>query len=119
MATPSREPADEKLTPQTPCSRDQEVRITVNPVTGVPIVSPPLFRIGKGKFEEVHWICDQNFSVNFNKDGSPFYESQFDQDHPYSGLPLRLGTGLGDLRKYNYSVTVGGRTLDPQGVVDP
>ena len=100
-------------------AREIPVHIKVDPVTGDISVVPNKFRISKNQFQEVQWTCDYDFVVSFNKNGSPFYESQFDQDNPCSGLPLRIGTGDGDARPYDYSVTVGNRTLDPQGVVDP
>ena len=84
-------------------------------------VVPYGFRISKQNFQEVTWVCvpEQDFSVDFNKNGSPFYEDHFDQDNPCSGLPMRKGTGLGDKKVYDYTITTSFGSLDPQGVVDP
>lgn len=107
--------------PDRPKPREVQVYILVNGLTGDISVVPEQFRVSKKNLQEVRWVClpEKDFSVDFNKNGSPFCETHFDQDNPCSGLPDRKVQPLGDQRQYEYSVTVGGRTLDPQGVVDP
>lgn len=118
-----REERSEDFTaPDRPKPREVQVYILVNGLTGDISVVPEQFRVSKKNLQEVRWVClpEKDFSVDFNKPGgSPFYETHFDQDNPCSGLPDRRVQALGDQKVYDYSVTVGGRTLDPQGVVDP
>jgi hypothetical protein len=88
------------------------------------VVDPEYFQISKSKNEEVRWICTREhqhdagepcFNVDFEKDGSPFYESQFSSDAPVSGLARR--NVLPGPRIYSYTVRIGSKTLDPGGGV--
>ena len=86
--------------------------------------TPDYFQISKGRNEEVRWVCVQNhkhnddgpcFTVDFEKNGSPFYESQFSSEAPVSGLAKR--TVLPGPKIYEYTVRIGDKTLDPGGGV--
>jgi len=55
------------------------------------------------------------FTVDFEKNGSPFYESQFSSDSPISGLVRR--DVLPGPKRYNYTVRAGDKSLDPGGGV--
>lgn len=108
--------------PDRPKPREVQVYIIVNGLTGDISVFPDEFRVSKKNLQEVRWVClpEKDFSVDFKPStGSPFYETHFDQDNPCSGLPDRKVQAVGDQKVYKYSVTVGNRTIDPQGVVDP
>lgn len=86
---------------------------------------PDYFEIRKSKNEEVKWVCVQRhdhakdgpcFTVEFEKNGSPFYESQFSSDAPFSGLAKR--NVLPGPKIYNYTVRIPGKPdLDPGGGV--
>jgi hypothetical protein len=87
-------------------------------------VDPPYFSISKGKNEEVRWVCVQEhecgsdgpcFTVDFEENGSPFYESQFSSDAPVSGLARR--NVLPGPKIYEYTVRIGNKSLDPGGGV--
>jgi hypothetical protein len=87
-------------------------------------VNPDYFQISKSRNEEVRWVCIQEhehatdgpcFTVDFEKNGSPFYESQFSSDAPVSGLAMR--SVLPGPKIYNYTVRIGNKTLDPGGGV--
>ena len=78
------------------------------------------FWVSKKDNEEVRWILkggDGKFLVDFGHD-SPFYESQFSQDSPVSGL-VRRDVLPNSGRLYKYTVWVGGKKLDPGGGVRP
>jgi hypothetical protein len=56
--------------------------------------------------------------VDFETNGSPFYESQFSSDAPVSGLAKR--SVLAGPKVYKYTVRVKGKDdLDPGGGVKP
>jgi hypothetical protein len=85
---------------------------------------PDYFQISKGRNEEVRWVCAQNhkhnedgpcFTVDFEKNGSPFYESQFSSEAPVSGLARR--NVLPGPKIYEYTVRIGDKTMDPGGGV--
>ena len=85
---------------------------------------PDYFQVSKRRNEEVRWVCTQDhehskdgpcFTVDFEKNGSPFYESQFSSDAPVSGLAKR--SVLPGPKIYNYTVRVGDKSLDPGGGV--
>lgn len=87
-------------------------------------VAPEYFKISKSRNEEVRWVCALNhehekegpcFTVDFDKNGSPFYETQFSSDAPVSGLPRR-GVLPGP-KIYEYTVRVGNKAVDPGGGV--
>ena len=109
--------------PETPKPKEVQVYIVTDPKTNKIIdVVPDPFHVSKKNLQEVRWICipEQNFSVDFDKgDGTPFYESHFDQDNPCSGLPGRRVEGLGNQKSYGYTIRTDYDTRDPQGVVDP
>lgn len=84
---------------------------------------PKMFRVSKnGKKHDrmlIVWRCTTHadFSVDFNKNGTPFHESHFDQDDYCSGLVRRRVQSSG--KTYEYSVTIAGKSFDPGGRVDP
>ena len=79
------------------------------------------FEISKSNQEEVIWqardpkIC---FTVEFKNGDSPFYEFQFSNDFPASGL-VRRSVLADPERQYEYLVRVEGvkDPLDPTGVI--
>jgi hypothetical protein len=81
----------------------------------------PDFRISKGNFQMVKWVCKDpsaNFTVDFG-DASPFYESHFNNATPRSGpvnRELRVPPGG---KVFTYTLTLNGVPKDPQGQVDP
>lgn len=89
------------------------------------IMTEPLnFFVSKGGNEEVKWVCAQAhkhseagpcFTVDFESNGSPFYESQFSSDAPFSGLVRR--EVLPGPKLYKYTVRSGDKTSDPGGGV--
>ena len=88
------------------------------------VAVPDYFQVSKRRNEEVRWVCAQNhkhdvdgpcFTVDFEKNGSPFYESQFSSDAPVSGLAKR--SVLPGPKRYNYTVRVGDKISDPAGGV--
>jgi hypothetical protein len=99
--------------------REVPVKISVD-AEGRIFVDPEIFWVSKRANQEVRWILDQGdgkFLVDFGED-SPFYESQFSQDSPLSGL-VRRDILPHDHRTYEYSVWVGDEKLDPGGGVKP
>jgi len=86
---------------------------------------PDYFEVSKRGNQEVRWVCAQNhehgevgpcFTVDFEKNGSPFYESQFSSDAPISGLARR--DVLPGPKVYKYTVRIVGKAdLDPGGGV--
>jgi|ERR1700722_5076876 len=68
--------------------------------------------LDRTKDEEVMWVCDVPFRIDF-RNGTPFYEDQFDQTHRQSGL-VRRDLLPSPFRAYEYTVNVNGKTLDPQ-----
>ena len=104
---------------QSPGSRQVIVRINVHP-NGSIEVDPKKFFVSKNRDQEVVWVCsdpDAYFTVDFETNGSPFYESQFSKQFPVSGLVRR--NVLPDRHKpYKYTVRVEDECLDPEGAVD-
>jgi hypothetical protein len=87
-------------------------------------VDTEYFFISKSRNQEVRWVCAQNhkhpedepcFSVEFDKNDSPFYEFQFSSDAPVSGLVRR--SVLASSKIYKYTVRIGKKSLDPGGGV--
>jgi len=87
-------------------------------------VKPATFMVSKWNCEQVHWYSRNKdaslpapaFTVDFGKNGSPFYEIQFDHEHPFSGHVRR--SVLPDERKiYEYTVRIEDTSLDPGGGV--
>jgi len=86
-------------------------------------VSPPYFLVSKGECEQVEWVCEEAgqpgppFNVDFTgKFGSPFYESQFSDQVPFSGL-VRRNVLPDENKNYEYTVRIGKTLLDPGGGV--
>lgn len=111
---------------QSPISRTVQVEINLDK-SGNLMAKPDYFEVSKGNNEEVMWVCMQEhahrrdgqpcFTVDFDKNGSPFYESQFSSDSPISGLVRR--DVLPGPKRYNYTVRAGNKSLDPGGGVRP
>jgi len=108
-----------------PVSREVIVKIGLDSKANIIKADPEYFQISKSKNEEVRWVCDQDhehpkdgpcFTVDFEKNDSPFYESQFSSDAPVSGLAKR---NVLPVRKiYEYTVRIKGKPdLDPGGGV--
>jgi hypothetical protein len=87
--------------------------IEITFANGVPKVADKhkVLQLSRLRNEEVRWECDLSFRIDF-KNGSPFYEDQFDQDHPQSGL-ARRSLLPSEQRIYEYTIEVKGKTLDP------
>ncbi len=111
MATPSLGPIKEPK-----CKK-----VTITLVNGEIKCSPDPFDVSKSLREDrlIFWQRQPHgpFSVDFNNNGTPFYESHFDQDNPCSGLVRRDVPDGSTI--YKYTVTVDGHSLDPGGRVDP
>jgi hypothetical protein len=98
-----------------------EIGVDINGITA----DPDYFEVSKSKNEEVKWVCVQDhdhskdgpcFTVEFEKNGSPFYESQFSSDAPFSGLAKR--NVLPGSKIFEYTVRIAGKNdLDPGGGV--
>ncbi len=73
--------------------------------------------IDRTKDEEVIWVSELPFRIDF-KDGSPFYEDQFNHANRRSGL-VRRGVLSSRYRGYKYTIEVNGETLDPQIMIFP
>jgi hypothetical protein len=98
----------------------QRTIVTISIKGGKIDVAPEPFSISKSKQQEVLWVTDPKnlqFTVEFKKGDSPFYNVQFNNEFPASGLVRRVV--LHDpQRKYAYAVRVEGyEPLDPTGVV--
>jgi hypothetical protein len=96
-------------------------RVTVSVVDGRIRVDPEPFAISKNNQEEVIWQASDSkvcFTVEFDRGDSPFYEFQFSNDFPASGL-VRRSVLADPQRKYKYTVRVEGvkDPLDPSGVI--
>jgi len=87
-------------------------------------VKPAIFMISKRNCEQVHWhsrnkndsLPPPEFTIDFAKNGSPFYETQFNHENPFSGQVRR--SVLPDERKiYDYTIRIEQTTLDPGGGV--
>jgi hypothetical protein len=82
-------------------------------------VAPDPFHISKSNQEEVLWVAADpslEFTVEFKKGDSPFYEVQFSNDFPASGL-VRRSVLHDPLRKYEYTIRAGKLEKDPSGIV--
>ena len=109
---------------QTQLGRTVTVRIDTDK-GGEIKAEPGYFEVSKGNYEQVIWACAQNhqhrreekpcFLVNFETNGSPFYESQFSSDVPFSGLVRR--DVLPGPKKYKYTVRVANNTANAE--IDP
>jgi hypothetical protein len=92
---------------------DAQVVVTINENAQV---DPETFWIHKHQDECVLWVSDKPFTVEFDPHDCPFYEWQFSQDHPCSGL-ARRAVVTDDRRTYKYTVRVGNAVNDPGGGV--
>lgn len=84
-----------------------------------PGVDPEPFHLSKSGNDQVKWMTASgtHFTVEFVGE-SPFYEGQFNNDFPYSGLVRR--EVLADSRKeYKYVVHTDHGDVDPTGIIDP
>jgi len=98
--------------------RVKTIEITLNK-EGIPQVPEGLDRVflDSKKDEEVIWVSKFPFRIDF-KNGTPFYEDQFNQNHRRSGL-VRRGVLASRVRYYEYTIEVNGKTLDPKILVFP
>jgi hypothetical protein len=104
--------------------REVIVKVGLDSCDNIEVV-PAYFLISKSRNEEVKWVCTQEhehstdgpcFTVDFEKNGSPFYESQFSSDAPFSGAARR--SVLPGPKIYEYTVRIKGKKdLDPGGGV--
>jgi hypothetical protein len=112
--------------PSGPRSGFREVIVEIGvDINGNIEADPDYFEVSKRKNEEVKWVCVQKhdhpkdgpcFTVDFEKNGSPFYESQFSSAAPFSGPAKR--NVLPGPKIYNYTVRIAGKLdLDPGGGV--
>jgi len=67
--------------------------------------------------QEIFWSWPGPFRIDF-KGNSPFYEDQFDDTNPYSGLVRRSVVSAKD-RTYKYTIDINGKILDPGVIIDP
>jgi hypothetical protein len=96
-----------------PCPREKLVTITVD-ANGIN-VNPNTFRVSKSRHEEVLWTCNVDFTVEFVE--TPFNDSQYSKEYPFSGL-VRRDVPAGTDRRFKYTVSAGRHRLDPDGQVD-
>lgn len=106
-----------------PPGREVRVEVSLDSTDHI-VTKPKTFRVSKSRNEEVIWVCAEKhaqgqpcFTVDFETNGSPFYEKQFGSDAPVSGLVRR--DVLAGPKKYKYTVRLGSVVDDPEGVVDP
>jgi len=92
----------------------QPIVITIDPNTAKVNIEP--FWIQKHLDQCVVWKCDKPFTVEFNPTDCPFYEWQFSQDAPCSGL-ARRNVVANEHRTYKYTVRVQDQVNDPGGGV--
>jgi hypothetical protein len=103
-----------------PAPHGRMVTVTVNPKLAK-MTEPEIFHISKKNNDQVNWVAADpaiSFTVEFNEE-SPFYDKDFDSHaYPYSGL-VRRNLQADSKKAYKYTVTAGGRTVDPGGIIDP
>jgi hypothetical protein len=124
MATPGLGKVSKNPSGPRPGFREVIVEIGLD-IKGNIEADPDYFEISKSKNEEVKWVCAQDhehskdepcFTVDFETNGSPFYESQFSSDAPVSGIARR--NVLPGPKIYKYTVRIVGKAdLDPGGGV--
>jgi len=99
----------------------REVRVLISLDGDHIVTEPEIFKVCKSKDQEVVWVLadgqEDRFTVDFETNGSPFYEKEFGSDAPVSGLVRR--DVLSGPKKYKYTVRLGNAVADPEGVVDP
>lgn len=110
-----------KEAPKEPPGREIRVEISLD-AKGHIVTNPGTFKVCKSKNQEVVWVWagekhEHPFTVDFETNGSPFYEKQFGSDAPVSGLVRR--DVLPGPKKYKYTVRFGNAVDDPDGEVDP
>jgi hypothetical protein len=102
----------------TPLSREVTVKISVHKAKPYVRVSQDPFYVSKDANEEVKWVAGkgvEDFLIEFGDD-SPFYEKQFSNYAPFSGL-VRRNVQPHDGKTYKYTVRVGNLYEDPTGGV--
>jgi hypothetical protein len=85
------------------------------------VVSSPTVYLSKGKGEEVEWFSrEEAFTVRFDKNGTPFHDSEFFV--PKNGsvgsgpIAVKVNNKTGD--RYSYSIIdANGVTLDPDVII--
>src|SRR5215475_4507626 len=87
------------MTKPEPAPEPREVPVKIGlDEKGNLVASPEYFFVSKSRNQEVKWACaiahehshdGPCFTVDFEKNGSPFYEAQFSSDASYSGLVRR------------------------------
>ena len=109
-----------KEAPKETPGREVRVEISLDSHNRI-VTKPEIFKVCKSKDQEVRWVLvdqqEHRFTVDFETNGSPFYEEQFGSDAPVSGLVRR--DVLSGPKKYKYTVRLGSAVADPEGVVDP
>lgn len=116
-----------KEAPKEPPAREIRIEISLDHKNQI-VTNPKSFKVSKGRNEEVVWVCAVEkhqhhgdgqpcFTVDFETNGSPFYETQFSSDLSISGLVRR--NVLAGPKKYKYTVRLGNAVDDPDGAVDP
>ena len=115
-----------KAAPKEPPGREIRIEVSLDS-KGHIVTNPKSFRVSKCRNEEIVWVCVEKhhhrngeqpcFTVDFETNGSPFYESQFSSHTAVSGLVRR--SVLAGPKRYKYTVRVGDVVDDPDGVVDP
>ena len=96
-----------------------KVTIQVDP-KGELLGDPGTFKISKAKHQQVLWVASDgksHFNVDFGEN-SPFAYTQFSDVEPYSGL-VRREVLADPVKYYKYTVSAGGKRIDPGGHVNP
>jgi hypothetical protein len=116
-----------KKAPQEEMPTRREKRVEIYLDAAKVVANPPYFEVSKGQNEEVVWVCVEKhahrpndepcFTIDFETNGSPFYERQFSSDSPVSGLVRR--DVLPGPKVYKYTVRFGDASEDPGGGVKP
>ena len=104
------------LGPLTPAERRRTmgvIHVTITP-GNPPSVSVDPIQVSKANHDNVVWHCHGPFKVQFDKDGTPFNERDFENGHPDSGR-ARDNAANGT---YRYTVIAGGK-LDPGVIIGP
>ena len=97
----------------------REVPVTISVVKGkITGITPDPFLIHKHGDQDIRWICKppQRFMVDFGND-SPFYQNQFSNNYPCSGLVKRELVPNPN-KIYKYTVRIDRDSVDPTGGVD-
>lgn len=100
--------------------RGRTVIVTVDPKLN-DMTDPQTFHISKSHHDHVMWIAADpatSFTVKFRNAGPFHYQDFDDKNYPCSGL-VRRDITPDSGKRYKYSVTANGRTVDPTGIIDP